>query len=364
MARYYFPGHVEYKRENWADRQTQSKPYVNPLPYTRFDATEHLGRLEKVGTDTYYDQQYNEWWYPGGFWNRNQSVRLALMASGFDLPAIESFKFHNKIKTAQNAALEKIDDDLTQVANLFEDWYERKASYELLANVGKELYAFVTGWRKPKYWQNRLGKAKQPTSLPEAWITYQFGVKPLIGSVDTILHNLARPLKDVNFKQTSGCSYEYHTSRGEGVYRTFHKRDIKYRYTLGCTVKSNPNPNLGLANVVGLGQPFSTAFAVIPWGWAVDYFVNASQLLSNIEQKHPGVNVGNWYSTTKWDITESTRQHVTMDLWANSNLEMHQMNRAVNIDTPKFHMVFDVPLLGSNKTANLFSAIALTMKKG
>lgn len=230
--------------------------------------------------------------------------------------------------------------------------------------AGKEILLFLENWRKPVYWKRFAGKVKQPSSLPEAWLTVQFGVKPLVGTVDTMLHNLGRPLKDAKFKETSGTSRHHAQYTPKDPFNRHVEFTLKYRKTIGLFVRCNPNPNLGLMNVVGLGMPYSTTFQVLPWGWAVDYFANVSQLLSNFESKHPGVEVYGHWSTVKYDLDFVQQRYLGDGLAVKNVISSHQMTRTTNLDTPRYQPTWSFPLLGSNQLANLFSAIALSMKKG
>lgn len=360
MARHYFPDHFSYRNTSWADRAKGSRPYVHPLPYHRFFARENNGTLKK-------DPSNNKVWPPdysaGQFVAENLDVVATLVASGHFHQGIDYYLFHNDLNKARNKALTKIDNQLNQVTNFFEDWYERKQSYDLVTNASKEILGMLLNWRKPGYLKFMAGRTIKAKTLPEAWLTLQFGIKPLIGTIDNALHNLARPLPDVKFYETSGCSFSYDNtsaypdllySRGSGTFR------ISY----GVRVLSNPNPNLGLVNIAGLGKPFSTMFSVLPWGWAVDYFVNASEMLQNFENKHPGLNLTGWYSTEKWDIQAQQSQHHIYNLFRVQDAEMHRMRRYTNIPQPKFRPTVSFPLLGGNQAANLLSAIALSMKKG
>lgn len=101
--------------------------------------------------------------------------------------------------------------------------------------------------------------------------------------------------------------------------------------------------------------------AVVPWGWAVEYFVNVSELLSNFENTHPGLIIENAFSTTM--IRTSPRiLHTSKDKRVrDSRLEANIMSMERSLGVPKYVLEFSAPALGSNQAANLSSAIALTL---
>lgn len=271
----------------------------------------------------------------------------------------------NMRKLASNKALTKLDDELTIIESLFESWYERRQAYALATTAIREIVQFVTNWKNPRYWKKLGTGLKQPTALPEAWLAYGFGIKPLIGLLNDSMAGLATPLSTHTFKGTATVEYENSwagntstvTPKGSNVYGK-----TKHMISYGCHAKPNLNPNYALANATGLNQPFSSAWSIAPWGWAVDYFVNVSELLSNIELKHPGVTVTDYYRTTT--DTTSWYGHVGDPKKPDYRLDGsgYEMQRTVLTKPPLYQLTYDFPLLGSNQAAYLSSALAVTMK--
>lgn len=255
-----------------------------------------------------------------------------------------------------NRALEKLQGELTVCQNLFETWYERKQAYDLLFSAGENMLDFLVNWRKPQYWKKHA-KSVKPSTLPEAWLTYQFGIKPLVGTVNSAMLGLGQPLTSATFSGSSRQTLVFPISWTD----VFAKCD--YVYKLGCTVSPKQNPNMHLLNIGGITTPFSTAWSVIPWGWAVDYFFNVSQLLSNFEDTHPGVSITNTYVTRYnkgvWFGAHPTiRNGVPYCVYDGI---FHYTLRDTSVPLT-YRPELKFPKLGSNQVANLFSAIALTMK--
>lgn len=335
------------------DKSKGQKPYYKPLPYWSIEATE----LDGLGR---YDGTYK------GF--RVKEGVYFLGAAATSLRGLVSHKADgvpNMRAIARNKALSKLDDDLTIISSLFEDWYERRQAYALVTSSIKKIVEFSTNWKKPKYWKKLKTGVKQPTALPEAWLAYGFGIQPLIGLLDKSMKGLAQPLPVRAFKGTSGVEYNV-AFRGLNVDLQSTTRiygNVRHLVSFGCHAKPNLNPNYALANATGLNQPFSSAWSVAPWGWAVDYFVNVSELLSNVEHKHPGVDVFDYYETVYDRVSWQGHYGPAAKPLSRLSGSGFEMTRTVlGRNAPKFRITRSFPALGSNQAAYLSSALALTLK--
>lgn len=129
------------------------------------------------------------------------------------------------------------------------------------------------------------------------------------------------------------------------------------------------NPNAALLNTFGLTTPVSTAMSVVPWMWAVNYFVNVNDLISNFEHRWPGVELGDNYKTTFTKSTYSGDWLVLTWSWYRSywynpldyiSVSGNTVNMVRDVNVPlNFQPEFSYPALGSKSFANLTSAIAL-----
>lgn len=269
----------------------------------------------------------------------------------------------NQGQKSRNKAISKIEDELTLFENLFETLYERREAYAMLIGAGRELLRFVTNWRNPRYYKS-LGKSvKTPSNLPQAWLYYNFGVKPLIGSIDSACNLLGGEIPPYMVRMGSGYRYS-DTNNNLGPYSQILRRIEGDCYTqFRVWIEPNINPNAGLLNVVGLTTPFSTAMSVIPWGWAVDYFVNLSDQLANYENRFPGVTIRDVYETRviKGKCSSMWRNWVANPEFfvKNEGEFVHMLRTRSNLQKG---LTFSFPLIGDNKAANLFSAIAMTLK--
>lgn len=286
-----------------------------------------------------------------------------VLKSDSGVRSLEKLKRNNFRARIKNNALEKLDDEFNTATSLFEDWYERQQSINLAIAAANKLLEFLRGWRKPSYWQNLAKGAKTPSTLPEAWLTYNFGVKPLVGTIDHCMNRLGREFPKYVARASSSGSYLSFYGEDPTHVSTFWA-EIDYGISCGARAYAY-NPNTALAGVTGLNQPLSSVMSVLPWGWAVDYFVNASQLLSNVEEKHPGLKLDRGWTTTRvkgnwrWIAQTSSETYGKIPTYPTYG-DLLYVERVLG--TPRYSLELNFPLLGSSKLANLTSAIALTMK--
>ena len=286
---------------------------------------------------------------------------ILLSDSGLSyLERLRRINFRDRIN---NNALEKLDDKFNTATSLFEDWYERKQAINMAAAAASKLLDFLRGWRKPSYWRKLAKGAKTPSNLPDAWLAYNFGVKPLVGTFDHCMKRLGREFPDYVARASSSGSYlSFYGDDPTNEYTLWANID----YGISCGARAYAyNPNTALSGITGLNQPLSSIMSVIPWGWAVDYFVNASQLVSNVEDKHPGLSLDRGWTTTRvkgnwFGVLQTESQTYGRVPKYPAYGDLFYMQRVLGI--PRYKLELNFPLLGSSKLANLTSAIALTMK--
>lgn len=344
---------------------TQPRPHRAPLPYTRAGGTSNVSR---TGWET----------------------RLKPIKSGeYGTFPTEGIEWSIGLKdpdsysaTAFNKALNKVEDKLRTADSFFEDWYERQQAVNLLKTVGKELFTFVFNWRKKSYW-TALAKERRPKDLPSAWLAYQFGIKPLVSGVDRAMNLLSAEFPILHI---SGSSSDKLVRKLGPLFAQNHaypylNSSVGTTYTkIGCYV-TGFNPNSALSGATGLNEPFSSVWNVLPWGWAIDYFYNVGELLSNFENRHPGLVTEGWYVTRFGKTKVSSKMNsAAIKKWTNSMYngkdvyssimssysysftgDYYYMNRVIYNRPPDFKSEFKFPPLGGTKQANLFSAIAMTM---
>jgi hypothetical protein len=292
------------------------------------------------------------------------------------VPCANGFSYisQNDAALTHNKCLSKLKDELEPISSFFEDWYERQQAYRMLISAGIGILSFVNDLDNPKRLARRFRKwaskeeslseawASKKKSLPEAWLTYNFGVKPLIGTVENAINILSRDPPPLIVDASSAITSTYTDKPGE-----FRRRGkVTYTVKMGVRV-TGFNSNLALAASLGLDKPLTNAWSVVPWGWAVDYFVNVSELLSNFEPFITGVTISDSYETSfeRFKGSASTSPAIEgMHSWC-EDMEGWNMDRRVPASL-QFQFAHIRPAImpekNARQVANLFSAIALSIK--
>lgn len=343
--------------------------YTEPLPYTMDEYRVLMIKNPQYTMHPAYDTAYRN----------GENARASLYD---DVHRNDAYISSNTKNTVHNKALDKVADKLEYVSNLFEAWYERREAYTLLGQCIRSVHTFFKRWKDPQYWRQMRKtfktKTKDPSSVPEAWLLWQFALKPLIMTIDDIINLLSQDLPILWVEGASGVSETKDVTRlnhqNEGYEMTY-----KYTYIVkhGVRVKSL-NPNAQLLNIMGATTPISSYLSVVPWFWAVNYFVNINAVISNLEVRFPGVNVDKTYTTTflttlgygdamvmamhSKPIVGSSLQHRDHTRFWHVNASIVKMKRTVSTSVPPYKLALSYPKLGSNQFANLTSAIALIVK--
>lgn len=361
---------------SYAYRSRQALPYSDPLPYERFV------RLESqcVARYTSWEKQYPK---VGNLYEpavRSVSAWVKAFHYGNDSNGNLSHEFKNLRVSAHNRALNKLADKLSYVSNLFEAWYERKEVYTLLGQCLRSMRNLLQNWKKPKFWKNlwaNTGKTvKKPETLPEAWLLLQFAIKPLVGTIDDCINLLLDDFPLTWEDASSGSDFPI-SKWNAGADYEFYIESTMYIVKHGARYTAL-NPNAQLANIMGLTTPVSTFADVIPWVWAVNYFVNVNEVISNFEVRFPGVIIDKSYTSV---ISKSN--HFGQMLLSSSPFKLQANGRdgepatepyvkmrgtsvlflrTVSSSVPTYKLERKFPALGTEQFANLTSAIALAMK--
>lgn len=134
-------------------------------------------------------------------------------------------------------------------------------------------------------------------SMAGNWLEYSFGWKPAIQDIYTAIDVLQEPIRSIKPKESSSGSFL--KSYGDAVSTTqpFHRFEYvgltRLRAGLEVTVT---NHNLFLANRLGLINPGTVLWEVIPFSFVVDWFINVEQFLSS-GTDYVGLGVSNaWFT--------------------------------------------------------------------
>lgn len=140
----------------------------------------------------------------------------------------------------------------------------------------------------------------------DAWLSFRFGVLPLLGEIHAATTSLLEPLpvKRVEGRASSNASGTRITTESSN-WQVF---DVKLHAKWAAEVVIS-NPNLFLAERSGLLNPASIAWEAVPFSFVIDWFLPVGQLIASTSD-FAGVTFRNCYRTcySSGNSTEYERQ--------------------------------------------------------
>jgi hypothetical protein len=252
------PGEFQdrYGQKDW---YRQKGPYDLPLPYSARKAFTHERTIPGYGTPA------SNYRYGLDFGKRDECY---------------------------NKAYSRLVDKLASRADLATTVLERKQAMEMVTN---RLLKLGKGFRELRRLEfaaaaRTFGMEREPrraTARAEARdfgglvLEYQLGWRPLVQSIYDMIDVLQNPIKDQQIRaraQISGLErYDYQV----GEYgQHYDEWSGAFRVQLGCSVRVS-NPNLLLANQMGLVNPVAWIWELTTLSFVVDWIVNVGDVISS-----------------------------------------------------------------------------------
>lgn len=193
--------------------------------------------------------------------------------------------------------------------------------------------------------RNRGARARM---LADDVLEVQFGWKPFIDDIFNALNvmtsNHSSPIRVGATKQISN-PYPDTVSTGEPSGRISWTGKARIRVVATYTVT---NPNLWLANRLGLVNPFQVAWDRVPWSWVVNMFVNTNQLIGSLTDEMGLERLSGSLTTSSVLLREQTIKYSLAPYagwtYRASTLTKHRNRTGLNTFTPSLQ--FRVPDLG------------------
>lgn len=140
------------------------------------------------------------------------------------------------------------------------------------------------------------------------WLMLHFGWEPIIKDLYASAAILQDGIPPSWVKTSAMGKEEARYTRYNGGTEDRFKRSTTIRWTIGAEV-SVENPNLHLANELGLLNPALVAWDVIPWSFVVGWFVNFDSFLGQLTD-FAGLSLSKSYVTCGVESkTERTQVH-------------------------------------------------------
>lgn len=219
---------------------------------------------------------------------------------------------------AQGQAYSRFKDQVQTQAQLLVLLAQRQESMDMIANRLGKLWLATRAIRKGKFtdaWRH-LNPASAPAkgwrpkskAFGSAWLEYSFGWKPLVQDIQSALEILDKPFPQGKVK--SSASWRWNSQytamnvnsfwyRHRWIQTTSVEGKIKYGATIRVT-----NPNLYTAASMGLINPGTLVWELIPFSFVVDWFTGIGAYLESFTD-FCGLSLENTWTTQLYDITNT-----------------------------------------------------------
>lgn len=244
-----------------------------------------------------------------------------------------------------NIAYDRLKSKISDSANMAVNLAEASQSYAMIRARTIQLYQFgralnrfdlLTAARILK--MSAVPKrARVNNSIANNWLEYHFGWSPLIGDIHSAIDILQNPIKDQHVRASSKeellkthLSNPVHTRTPGAIWPNAESLDAE-RYIYGTKILSQgvevavTNPNLHLANQLGLVNPATFLYERIPFSFVLNWFFNVEQFLSQATDFYGltlknawttrvvrGTHVYTYQASGSW--TDSGGKHYTSDI--------------------------------------------------
>ncbi len=279
-------------------RYRQSKPYDLPLPYLR----------ERARTLSYFHKDPLSNTGMGNAWTTKFPQGYAHTKS-FPVDAIT-----DAVTRTVDAARSKFIGELGPASEMLVNLAERRQALEMIAKRSLQLLRFSNAIRKGRFKEAArilgvtrdkrylsLSKGKrlrrEAKAFSSNWLEFHFGWSPLIHDIGSAVDLLQSPVPKalVRGKRTTFDTWSY-TQTGSS-YQLYALHTYKINALVQAEVQVE-NTNLWLANRLGLINPATVAWDLVPFSFVVDWFIPVSDFLGQFTE-FSGLKVQNAFYTTR-----------------------------------------------------------------
>lgn len=302
MATYQIAKNTEEKAKEW------------PYPTILLKKQDGWGRTPL--TDSPLPYTLRKYWRTKAVVSGQGAIPLSFGSLGFCTGYTD--KSNSGVIPAMNKAIGKFRDQLSPQAALGTSLAEIGDSFAMIALRAGTLLKAYKALKRGKFRDFRKAldvrplekhkgtKFSKPKDASALWLEYWMGWAPMIGDVYSAIDVIQSDPPPLTISATSGTRAEIrlHTVNQNEERR----RDGSLQVT--CKVQADVairNPNLFLANSLGLVNPANVAWDLIPFSFMVGWFVNVSEFLANLSWD-AGLTITNAFSTvfcrSRGDIIE------------------------------------------------------------
>lgn len=303
----------------------QGKPIDRPLPFTGlFGDVQH-----KVGQQEFFLSIANS---------------VSFMGPAAIIPS-------NLLNAALLAAYERMRGQISDKAQMGVFLAELEQAASMIATRGLQLADLIRAARKLDF--GRMSRILRRDFKPKntskgfagIWLECSFGWIPMITDIYSAVDVLQSPIKSLR-PTGSAMGGTYNTTQTSGSFPNEASRTVRactIHAKVGAEVKVT-NPNLYLANNLGLVNPFTVAWELIPFSFVVDWFIPVENFLSYGSDLY-GLGVTNaWYTQYNKGSVYDYQKSIALGRYGERWIWGGWMNRVLGLPGPGlFVRPFKVP---------------------
>lgn len=280
--------HVPFYRTQTWYRQDKGAKVRLPLPYKCLNMIQISGVNNKNGMMFSHAQNCLTRQYLDLSWGRSNVTA-----------------YGNTIESLHNKCYGKFLDKVRTAPQIGVDLAEYKQTLSMvrstLSALRKPLQTFANAWNTYMRAFTQKGSVrnwrKNPVlkDAPNAWLAFHFGVEPLIKDLHDLLERLNEPPKAALVSKTSKQTLEYRSKAyGQTIHETY-----RQHVRIAAHVKRK-DETLSLVNDMGLINPLSITWELVPFSFVVDWFYPVGSYLNSLTDLL-GYDIQNPYRT--WYVT-------------------------------------------------------------
>lgn len=278
----------------------QAKPYNYPAAYS----------VNRVSTT--YAKLFGNTTTHGGMANASTSKGDYLVDPTCSMSCIS-----NEIAWAINSAREEMIKLLNEEAMLAVNIAERQQSINMMSNRVMQIYRFTSKLRRgdirgaaaelrvsPTPIRSRPkgnGRWRRSKDYSDAWLEFHFGWEPLVNDIGACIDLLSKPIPGGIFT-VKGRNIPFVKTRYQllnPAFGEYQRRELmgRVRAKAGGELHVS-DPNAYLANRLGLVNPLSVVWELVPYSFVVDWFANVGQFIGQFSDLYGCTVLNPWYGWT------------------------------------------------------------------
>lgn len=240
---------------------------------------------------------------------------------------------------------------------------EQEQSLNMIVNRARQVGTFIQLLRKAKFIEaaKHLKMSFFPKGVRKSrsfgnnFLEYHFGWEPLLNDVHAAVETFLDPhlpgYRPISSRGSAGGEYFYPPSPGSGISGWRGRESAKVRMGAALSIT---NPNLHLAQQLGLVNPASVAWELVPFSFVVDWWSNVGQVLSSYTD-FVGCDLKDAY-TTSYAVCQSSRLYYWGDT---ADFTVIETSRGLGIAAPTIEVR---PFKGLSPVRGI-TAISLLLQK-